>query len=301
MNKRTLLATATFSLGLAHCNVQAYEEEAASPLTITVHNEHGNIDKVTIRLIDNQVQITTPMVNRENEARRIGFAAHTGFFNAPEIAEDNREKDFPSLKALINGKPAAVSTSRRGFILGNDITAQLQAARINPLPDVDARIGKRTWRGLPMDAWQGFASHTWIATLPPRSESLQTITYRALPQFGRDEPGSERFARMVAQHCGTVGDARKYTTAKVPGLEYLMFDRYEIPVTFLRSREVQLEVSQRAHAKAGKRPMLALACGVRDVKGEGANWVANIADPDNTISILVISAFDGSVSERKAQ
>lgn len=300
MNKRTRLAVSCLLL-LAQSNAAAFEEEAASALTITVHNEYDNIGKVSIRLIDNQVEVAMTMRNHTNEAKRLGFAAYTGFFNAPEIAEDNREKDFPSLRAVIDGKPATLATNRRGYILGNDITEQLRAARIAPLPDVNAKIGKQTWSGLAIEGWQGFASHSWIATLQPKSQRVQTISYQALPQFGRDEPGSERFARMVSQHCGNASETKKYLAAKVPGLEYLTFDRYDIPVTFMGSHDVQLEVRQGMRTESGKQPLLALACGVKDVKGEGANWVAHIPDPENRLSILVISSFKGSVSERKTQ
>ena len=301
MMLRALLFFPATVVALACVPAHAHEEEPALPLTITSHNEQGNVRKIVVRLIGNEVEITAEVTNRTKSKKSIGFAAYTPFFKAPEVAEDNHEKDFRSLKVTIDAAAVKIHTERRAFLLGNDITQELRKAGVPVLPSVETVTHSRNWRGLPIDGWNGFVALSWIPSFAPNSTSTQVIRYRALPQFGRDELNSPRFERTISQHCGDVREVQKSLATQVPGIEYLMFDRYEIPITFLQSQEVRIDVTQFVKAGEAKRPLQALTCGTIDRKGEGANFTATLASPETTLSILVISSFPGSVVEKAAK
>lgn len=301
MIPRVLLFFPITVLALACTQAHAYEEEPALPLTIISHNERGNIEKIVVRLIGNEVEIKTDITNKTKSEISIGFAAYTPFFKAPEIAEDNHDKEFRSLKVTINGVAAKINTARRAFLLGNDITEDVRRAGMPVLPTVETDTYSRKWRGLPIDAWDGFVAHSWIPRFAPNSTSTQVIRYRALPQFGRDEMDSPKFERAIFRHCGDVREVQKSLATQVPGIEYLMFDRYDIPITFLKGQEARIDVIQPAKAGDAKRALQALACGTSNRKGEGANFTATIESPEDNLSILVISSFPGSVTEKEAK
>lgn len=301
MISRALVFFPVTVFALTCADADAHDEEAALPLTITAHNEHGNVEKIVVRLMGNEVEITTQITNRTKSEKSIGFAAYTPFFKAPTLAEDNHEKDFRSLKVTLNGVAVKFRTEHRAFLLGNDITEEIRKAGMPMLPSVEANMHSKKWRGLPIDGWDGFAAYSWIPRLAPNSTGTQVIRYRALPQFGRDEVKSSRFERAIFQHCGDVREVQRSLATQVPGIEYLMFDRYEIPITFLQDQEARIEVIQPVKPGDEKRPLQALICGTSDRKGKGANFTATIESPENSLSILVISSFPGSVIEKTAR
>lgn len=231
----------------------AYEEEDALALAIGTRGSAIAIDMIDVRLDDDTVDIAARLSNHTRATKRIGFNAVTPFFSPPGIAEDNYDKDFPSLTVAFGDKTTKLATS--------------------------TTIGKGRHQG------QRLVVRSWFQSVGARATDVQTISYQALPQIGRDDAASDRFAQLVSQHCGDIEQVKQ----AVGNLDFVLFDRYEIPVTFMKARQVQLSVHQTSK-DTKKRALISLACGLTQRAGNGPDFSALLVNADASLSILVISA-----------
>ncbi len=272
--------------------VLAYEEEDAVPLTFSAQSENASIEKIAVKLNGRDVEIRTELSNETSVIRLIGFSGNTPFFKQLGVAEDNADKTFSDLTFTFNAKVLKPKTYRRGFFLGEDVTDKLVKAGVSSLPSTESNSKQLRHRGLPLDDWQGYVAYSWVPEMPPHSKkNVAVIRYRALPQFGRDEISSDRFGRMVMSHCGKPDEVRKYVSGMNGGSGAVLFDRYEIPVKFLRMHDVTLDVSQPKKTWEGGRPLMSLVCGIESGTGDKVNFFGKVENPDNLISVLVISKF----------
>ncbi len=283
-------------LSLLCAPAHAHEEEAAFPLLIKAQRPNQGAGPVHIRLDGSDVALSFSVSNNTNAARRFAYYAHTPLFYAADVGEENAARDFASLRVTVDGKNITLAPQRRAFFMGRDVTQKLRRAGIDPLPrnGADTPARKRVMDGgLPVEDWEGYVAYGWAPVVKAQSTSLHAIGYRALPQFGIDGlPFSDRFAALIVQHCGNLEDARQ----ALRGLDHVMFDRYEIPAAFRWSNEGKLSVTQQPVGQ--KRPLLSLACGLSERSGAGADFRANIDFAGAAVSVLVISAFAGSVAPK---
>jgi hypothetical protein len=273
----------------------AYEEEDAVPLTISAEADDGNIGNVFIKLSGKTVDIRTEISNQKTSQQLLGFEAHTPFFHQLGIAEENYDKTFSDLAVSLNAHPLKLTTYRRAFFLGEDVTKKLIEAGIDPIPGKTKDHKKIQYRGLPLEDWLGYVSYSWITALQPKSTNMLAIRYRALPQFGLDDTSSERFGRMIAAHCGNATDIRNSLAKISPTFKYVYFERYEIPIPFVRSHKVSLEVTQTPLKHGEVQPIASFVCGIGKRTGDVLNFSAEIENPQTAISVLVLSKFPGSI------
>lgn len=277
----------------------AYEEEDAVPVTISTQNEYGNIVRTSIKISGKNVEIGTLIQNNENTTRRIGFSAQTPFFTQFGQAEDNENKTFSDLTVIFNKKLIQPMVYRRGFFLGEDITAKLVKNRTAPLPTKDADTKGLFYRGLPVADWQGYVAYSWITDLSPKSSNSMIVNYRALPQFGREKIYSDVFNQYVAAHCGNPEKIRNYFKNINTLFDSVLFERYEIPVKYLSRGTASIEIKHSIESSADEQPLLSLVCGISERTGEQPNISGNIETKNNMISILVLSRFLDSIAEGK--
>jgi hypothetical protein len=271
----------------------AYEEEDSVPLTIFAQGNSRNIKKTSITLNGRDVEIKSEIHNDDNNVKRIGFAAYTPFFEQLGDGEEHFDKTFSDLTVALNAKSVKPIASRRGFFLGQDISLTLTKAGINSLPDsnVDekklARVPNQY--GMPISNWQGQVTYSWVNFLLPKSINWQTVRYRALPRFERDEISSERFRQRVLQHCGNPEIVRKYLTEMNRDSDELLLERYELPMQFMKMEDVQFEVVQPTKNWLGAHPLISLICGINEIANKPLNYSGVITNTEKSISVLVIS------------
>lgn len=290
---RPLLALLMFGISLSAI---AHEEEDSVPLMITVQADDGNVQKTFIKLSGRDVEIKSEIRNENNSVKRLGFSANTPFFEQLGDGEEYLDKTFSDLKVDLNGKSLKLRAYRRGFFLGEDVTEKLNAAGIPPLPNtnIDEKKLKNlpSLRGLELNNWQGYIAYSWIASLPAKSINWQTIRYKALPQFERDEISSDRLSQRVLQHCGNPTEIRQYLADLKLGTDALLVEKYELAVQLVKTQDFSIEVKQPSKNWLGARPIISLMCGISDRLGNRVSYSGVLSNVGKVTSVLVISTLN---------
>lgn len=271
----------------------AYEAEDAVPLTLAAALGELSIERLAIRLNGRSVDIETTVRNAEATGGVVGFYAYTPFFQQLGDGEEHADKTFPDMRIARAGSAARRPASiRRGFFMGQDITAALAKAGVGPLPDNNvsekALVRVRLPIAIRPAGWDGYVAYFWSEAVPAHSSSTSTMHYRALPQFTLDNFSTESFHQAVLQHCGDPARiARDFAPGDNPSAEVLV-ERYEVPVTFMKMQQVSVQVTQPATNWLGAHPFMTLVCGLPNGDSK-ASLSGTLANANKVISVLVIS------------
>lgn len=276
--------------GIAH----AYEEEQAVPLTIDAVPGKVSIEAIALSLHGRVLDVATRLHNPTTKVQTAGFYARTGFFRQLGEAEEHADKRFADFSVSFAGKTMrAPGASPRGFFMGRDITAALSAAGIPPLPDhhVDVRkLAKvRFPHAIKADDWEGYVAYSWTHRLAAGARGVSTVRHTVLPEFGRMQTSSREYRDLLRAHCG---EAPEDAAADAKESDYVVFERYELPVRFMRTREVAVTVTQPALNWLKLRPVRVLACGL-SATGNGMELSGTLESAGDALSVLVISRMPG--------
>lgn len=271
---------------------QAYESENAIPLTVGAHLSSASVESIRIRLTGREVEIESHIKNPSKAPLAVGFFAITPLFENLGDGEEHADKRFADLTATNNGQTIKTVASYRAYFLGQDITPALRKHGIDAVPSNDVspqRLSKLTRvRGLPIDQWQGQATHDWVSVIAPQSTGVEVVRYRTLPQFGMEEAGSSQLSQLILQHCGS----RELAESLAPQGEQLLFERFELPVQFLKMRALSIKVEQPAPNWLGATPIISLACGIGQQRSSLLE--GTIEQANQSVSILVVSRLQHS-------
>ncbi|KVW84131.1 hypothetical protein ABY44_11500 [Burkholderia sp. ZZQ-2] len=276
---------------------QAFEFEDAVPLTIGAIQGNARPSDVQVSLDGKTVTVSARLSNETHALVKRGYYAYTPLFHRLGAGEENYDKSFSDLKVTFDGKAIPLVTGRRAFFLGKDVTGEVRAAGLDPLPSEESDLAKvariKPQLGMKLSDgrdWEGFVSYSWVIPVPAHSTGVLTIRYQALPQFSLDEVTSARFARLVEQHCGDVAQVTQRLYAMDAGSGQILVQRYVVPVSFINRAPVKVSLSQPSSDWMGGRPLLSLTCGLTPRDGASLPATGRIDDSDANLSILVISS-----------
>lgn len=287
---------------LLPCMAGAYEAEDAVPLTLNAVFGKLRLERLSVKLNGRDVEIATTVRNDESTRQRLGLFAATPVFAQLGEGEEHADKTFAELAvSLSGGQFQRAALTRRGYFMGQDVTAALAKAGIGALPDAsvtDKQLARvRFPFGMRASDWEGQVTHAWTGQLAPKTSAAATVRYRALPQFGIDDISSPFFRQQVRQHCGdpdkVIGEIVKHNG----GSGHVMTERFELPVRFMKMQEVALEVAQPATNWLGAHPILSLVCGLPN-DGNQPALAGTLANANLSISVLVVSRM-GTAGEGK--
>jgi hypothetical protein len=278
-------------------NATAYEDEQAVPLVIDSRLSNTRVSDFTISLDGRSVAIHFDLNNETSAVMKNGYYAYTPLFHRHCIAENNDDKSFSDLRVMFNDVPIKISGERRAFFLGKDITSKVKSSGLDPLPDenyafekikkIPPQFGIRLEDGRD---WEGFVSYSWVVSLPPMATGGVTIRYQGLPQFSVEELMSNDFSNLIMQHCGNPDQIIKKIHAIDSGINYVIAQKYVIPVPFMYESDVNVNISQPSQDWLGGHPIFSLVCGV--TQGNGSSFPVSGKIPysdDYELSILIIS------------
>lgn len=275
------------------CMAGAYEAENAVPLTLNALFGKLRLERLSVKLNGRDVEIATTVRNNESTRQTLGLYATTPVFQQLGDGEEHADKTFSTLAiSLAGGAYQRAVVTRRGYFMGQDITAALAKAGIGALPDAnvtDKQLAKVKFPfGLQASDWEGRVAHAWTGQLAPNSSAAATVRYRALPQFGIDDISSAYFRQQVQQHCGDADKVIREIVKHNGGSEQVMTERFELPIRFMTMQEVTLDVAQPATNWLGAHPILSLVCGLPGERKQPA--LSGTLDNANlNISVLVVS------------
>lgn len=276
---------------------QAFEFEDAVPLTIGGIQGNARPSDVEVSLDGKTVTVSARLSNETHALVKRGYYAYTPLFHRLGAGEENYDKSFSDLKVTFDGKAIPLVTGRRAFFLGKDVTGEVRAAGLDPLPSEESDLAKvariKPQLGMKLSDgrdWEGFVSYSWVVPVPANSTGVLTIRYQALPQFSLDEVTSARFSRLVEQHCGDVAQVTQRLQAMDAGSGQILVQRYVVPVSFMNRAPVKVSLSQPSPDWMGGRPLLSLTCGLTPRDGASLPATGRIDDSDANLSILVISS-----------
>jgi hypothetical protein len=280
-------------LALALCNpVRAQENESSVPLLLGLESGNAELKKITVKITGRDVTIRTDLINNEATARNIGWYASTPLFSVLGDGETYDNKTFADVRATYNGTAIKPHVYQRGYFMGHDISAELVRVGLAPLPSLNSDPKKLAKLGLinaiQVVEWQGHVNYDWTASLLSLGHATIEVTYRALPEFSLVEVESEVFGRMVQQHCGDPHSALRRVRAKNAAMSQVIIERYEIPIAYLRVHDVDLSIVQPRTNWLDARPVLSLACGLKNVN-QRANVGGTISNANSSVSILILS------------
>jgi hypothetical protein len=287
----------------------AYETEDAVPLTLGAVFGKLRLESLSVKLRGRDVDIAATVRNDEATRQPFGLFAYTPIFQQLGMGEEHADKSFQELDISFAGRHyRRPGVTRRGYFMGQDITAALRKAGIGALPDstVDyRRLAKVKFPfGLPAEDWEGQVAYAWSGQLAPHATDTATVRYRALPQFGIDDLASPGFRRQLQQHCGDPDKLIPEIVKHNGGSEQVMTERFELPINFMTVQDVLLDVAQPATNWLGAHPIVSLVCGMPSSAGQ-TTISGTLASPYRRISVLVVSrmatAGEGKSSAPVAQ
>jgi hypothetical protein len=258
---------------------------------------------VHITLRDREVDIAISLENGAKESRYVGLYAMTPLFEYLGEGEEYADKSFSDVKAFQDGKPLRIVSTQRAFFLGRDISHILRKAGISPLPS--NQIDSRKLARLPLqqmnriDNWQGQVSYGWSARIAPASTAIETVSYRALPQFGLESLVSDKFTQLVQQHCGKPEELRTKVRRAASGATEVMMEVFEFPLPFLKNQDTKVTIEKPTERWQGTREIGALACGLDDVLTIPSTGIVRGAN--KSISVLVVSLLSDMSKEEDSK
>ena len=280
--------------------VGAYENEHGVPLTVSAELGEVGAERVAIRLEGREVEIATELNNETAVRQNVAFYAATPLFSQLGVGEEHADKSFSDLRVFVGTQPRKVSTSRRAYFLGKDITDALVNAGLSVLPNAsaDARKLARSpaLKGVKPGLWQGTVVQSWTDSMPPNASVVHRVRYRALPQFSLEELGSTSVTQSVRQHCGDPDVVRQAIAAESKDASQVLVERYEIPIPFMTNHDVTVEVSQPEQNWLGAHPVVTLVCGVH---GRGTKLSGKVDSPGQSLDVLIISTLDSEATNGK--
>lgn len=192
-----------------------------------------------------------------------------------------------------------ISSHRRGYFLGQDITPILRKAGVDPIPSNNGdwrKIEKLPrLQNLRLENWQGQVSFGWSARLAPESTALETIKYTALPKFALESIDTDSFAQLVQQHCGSPDKLREMLHQAAPEETLVLSEVFEFPLPFLALQDTRLTIEKPVKKMPGGRRFATLACGF-----DGPMVVPSsgmIRRATYSISVLVVSLLTSAPEE----
>jgi hypothetical protein len=286
----------------AHGSAEAYEGEDAVPLTLAAVLGKVRLGSLAIKLEGRNVEIATTVTNNESTRQTVGFYAFTPFFELLGDGEEHSDKTFSDVAVSLTGsnyrRPAS---NRRGFFMGQDMTSALMKAGVGPLPDTNASEKALAKVNFPFAIksldWEGYVAYSWSEKIAANSTSTSTIRYRALPQFGMDDIGAPYFRQEIQQHCGDPDKVIRDIVKRNGGSEQVLTERYELPIKFMKMRDISVQVIPPATNWQGAHPLVSLVCGLPNLESKAA-LSGTVANANVSISILVISRM-GKLGERE--
>lgn len=290
-----LLAYAFVVLAGVSTSTWAQEDENAVPLLLGLEPGSVSVETISLAIDGRQVTVTTALTNPEKHAQRIGWYAYTPQFGVLGTGEEHLDKTFADVRSTVESMPSQALVYRRGFFLGRDITAELARAGLPALPDLNADVKKLARLGkvasLRFDQWKGYVSYAWTANVAARANVSIAVRYRALPEFALLDAEGDDFNNIVRQHCGdpAVVLRRIYSEDATPvQMAQVIYERYDIPVSYMRLRNVDVRITQPRANWLSARPLVTLACGLNNDE-QRASVVGTIKNANAIISVLVIS------------
>ncbi|MBN3817848.1 hypothetical protein G3N57_15065 [Paraburkholderia sp. Se-20369] len=281
---------------MAATYTHAFEFEDAVPLTIGAMQRNARPSDVDVSLDGKTVTVSARLRNETHAVVKSGYYAVTPVFHRLGAGEENYDKSFSDLKVTFDGKAIALVSERRAFFLGKDVTNDVRAARLDPLPSEESDPEKvariRPQLGMQLSDgrdWEGFVSYSWVIPVPPDSSGNLMIRYQALPQFSLEDVTGARFARLVGQHCGDVAQVTQRLHAMEAGSEQILVQRYVVPVSFMNRSPIKVSIAQPSPDWMGGQPVMSLACGFASRDGASLPATGTIDDSERALSILVIS------------
>lgn len=281
----------------------AYEFENAVPLTLGMQLGEPIVKGVHVKLRGHEVDIAISLRNGTDQPQYVGFYASTPLFEYLGEGEEYADKSFSDLKAFQDGKPLSVISAQRGYFLGQDITAILQKAGVDPLPSDQGDWKKKetlpSLQNIRIKDWQGQVSFGWSAPIAPHSNAVETVRYSALPRFELESLESTQFAQIVQQHCG---DPKKLTGLlhhAAPKVTQVFAEVFEFPLPFVKVQDTKVTIEKPIKKGLGGRAIATMACGFDGpltIPSEGMIRGAN-----NSISILVVSLLYGASGEESTK
>lgn len=283
----------------------AYEAEDAVPLTLGAVFGKLRLEKLSVKLSGRDVEIAVTVRNNEPTRQPVGLFAYTPIFQQLGMGEEHADKSFQELDISFAGRHyPRPGLTRRGYFMGQDITAALGKAGIGALPDSSVtyqRLAKVKFPfGLRAEDWEGQVAYAWTGQMAPHAIETATVRYRALPQFGIDNLDAPEFRRQLQQHCGDPDQLIPAIVKQNGGSEQVMTERFDLPITFMKMEDVALEVVQPATNWLGAHPIVSLVCGVPSAASQ-ATFAGTLANAYQRISVLVVSrmatAGEGGLAE----
>lgn len=273
----------------------AQENENAVPLYLGLESAHMTLEEVRLKIDGRMVTVGTKLRNTGASAQRMGWYASTPQFGILGPGEEHLDKSFADIRATINSRPSKAKVYQRGFFLGRDITAELTSAGLPALPDLNIDAHKLAQlapvNSMRLDQWQGYASYAWTATVAAGAEASIEVKYRALPSFALSDVASDDFVNIVKQHCGDPSAVIGRIRAAGGGLGQVIVESYEIPIGYVRMREVKVSIGAPRTNWLRAHPIVSLACGLANAN-QRASFDGTINNASEVISVLVVSAPD---------
>lgn len=277
----------------------AYEFEDAVPLTLGMQLGEAELNGVHIKIQGHDVELAISLRNGSNQAQYVGFYAATPLFEQFGEGEEYADKTFADLKAFQDGNPLRISRTPRAHFLGQDITPMLRKAGIAPIPSHPGDSKKKEklprLQNVRIKDWQGQVSFGWSAKIAADSTAIETVRYTALPRFGLEGVDSDKFERLVQQHCGQPEVLKDMIHRAAPEETEIMAEVFEFPLPFVKLQDTRVTIEKPAKRWLDTRSIAALACGFDGPLTLPSDGV--ISSAHNSISILVVSLLYGAPEE----
>jgi hypothetical protein len=273
----------------------AQESENAVPLFLGLEPGSIIVETISLAIDGRQVTVSTKLTNPEKHGQTIGWYAYTPQFGVLGTGETYLDKTFADVRATLDRRPSPARAYQRGFFLGSDITAELVRAGLPPLPDLNADARKlarlRPIASLRVNQWKGYVSYAWTASVPAKAHVTVSVQYRALPEFVLLDADAAVFTNLIRQHCGdpaVVLRRMRSDDEANAAMTQVIYERYDVPVDYLRQRDVDVHITQSHANRLGAHPVVTLACGL-DNAAQRADVAGTIKNANAVISVLVMS------------
>lgn len=228
MSIRTCLMTA---LLLTHMSSWAWDEERGVPSPKLTGNLPSalNIERVDVTLAGHHVTLRYDARIQNRALRQFTLSKYGHVFGWQGVAADYPDQHYPEMSLMADGQLLRPKHKVTAFMDGEEITAALMRAGIDPLRvakgedaliDINQHTSKSVRRlfsstqGLAFPLWQVSSHQTWRLPVMHQNRVMIEVAYTARPAKFEVDTNSQQFESLVLKHCGNLQQFREVTRSR---------------------------------------------------------------------------------------